>query len=396
MSTASGKPKLFISTGCSSSDLVAAPLLAELRRRNAVGSILGVGGEPLRDVGAEILYDSTALSTIGTSHLLSTLVKSSWGILRLLREMDRRFKEDPPSLAILVDNSGINFRMLSIFRRHNIPILYYVPPELWSIWPFELSGLRKSQAKIAAIFESQQDEYRERGLDAAWIGHPILDLIQEVPEAPATVGEAPVIGLFPGSRLQEFQLLLDPMLDAATLIKKVEPRARFILCAANSLAEEYLHKRFQGQPLPVEVRYRESHAVLSESHLALVCSGTITLEATLLGVPMVAMYRLAGFDNVIRRLVLPMLKYPHFSLPNVLLQRQAVTELSNREVTGERICQEALPLLRDPQRREKMRQDLASVQPLLGSPGAVGRAADLAEQMMADSARAKEQELCAA
>lgn len=378
--------RLFVSTGCSSSDLLLAPLLAELRRRGAVGQIQAFGGEPLREQGAELLYDSTPLSTIGTTHGVSMFIRKGIGTLRALRALDRQFAQDKPDLVILVDNAGINFRVLSIARRHHVPVLYYIPPELWSVFWFELGGLKKSRPKIAAIFSTQAQEYQDLGLDADWIGHPMLDLIDQVPRAPRTVGEAPVIGIFPGSRRQEYKLLLDPMRRSAERILKAEPHARFILCAANSMAHGFLQRDLARWNVPVELRYRQSHDVLAETHLALVCSGTVTLEAALIGVPMVAMYRISGIlDNVLQRLVLPKDKYRHFSLPNVLLNRGVVTELCNRDVNPERIARESLALLRNEGQRQAMLDAFAEIRPILGEAGAVQRVADIAERMLAEA-----------
>ena len=383
MAQTAGKPKLFISTGCSSSDILVAPLVAELQRRGAVGEISAMGGEPLRELGARLIFDSTPLSTIGTGHGISMFIRKGVKLLRALRQLKQEFKNNPPDLAILVDNAGINFRVLSIAQQCGVPVLYYVPPELWSVWWFERGILSKSKAKVASIFQSQADEYRELGLDAEWIGHPIVDLIDKLPKAPKEVGTHPVIGLFPGSRRQEVKQLLWSMREAATLLKQSEPNAKFIICAANPMAHRIIKNDLPNWRIPVEVRYRQSHAVLSECHLAFACSGTVTLEATLMGVPIIAMYRLAGIlDNVMQKIVLPLGKYRHFSLPNVLLGREVVPELGNREVNAERITVEAKRLLRDQVARKTVLDSLAEVRPLLGDTGAVERAADIAEKLM--------------
>jgi lipid-A-disaccharide synthase len=386
MVTMTGEKTLFVSTGCSSSDILVAPLVRELLGRGIVGKLQALGGEPLRELGAELIYDTTPLSTIGTAHGLAMFVRRGFGIVNVLRKLDRQFKADPPDLVVLVDNAGINFRVLSIAHKHNVPVLYFIPPELWSVWPFELGGLKRARPRINAIFESQAKEYRDLGFDAEWIGHPILDLVDRVPRSPVEVGPAPVIGLFPGSRRQEVQQLIRPMREAATLLKTFEPQSRFILCAANPTAQRIIQADLPNWTIPVELRYRQAYDVLGQSHLALACSGTVTLEAALLGVPMIAMYRLAGvLDNLMQKLVLPVGKYHHFSLPNLLLQRKAVPELVNRDVNAERICREARALLRDALVRSAMLASLAEVRPILGPPGAVARAADVAEGMMSRS-----------
>lgn len=174
------------------------------------------------------------------------------------------------------------------------------------------------------------------------------------------------------------------MRKAATLLQQSEPNAKFIICAANPMAHRIIKNDLPNWRIPVEVRYRQSHAVLSQCHLAFACSGTVTLEATLIGVPIIAMYRLAGiFDNLVQKIFLPLGKYRHFSLPNVLLGREVVPELGNKDVNAERITLEAKRLLRDTDARRHVLESLAQVRPLLGDSGAVNRAADIAEELMA-------------
>lgn len=378
-----GGKKIFVSTGCSSSDVLVVPLLKELMRRGLVSELSAMGGEPLREMGADLVYDSTPLASIGVAQSVSSFLRRGFGLMRALRKLNQSFRADPPDLVILVDNAGINFRVLSIAHRHRVPVLYYIPPELWSVLSLELGIVRRSRPKLATIFESQTQEYLAKGLDAEWIGHPMLDLLREFPKAPREVGDRPIIGLFPGSRAQEVRLLLEPMRKGAERILDREPQAKFILCAANPMTRKMIEDDLPHWRVPVDVRYRQSHEVLSQCHLALACSGTVTLEAALLGVPMVAMYRLSvGVDFLLQRLVLPLSKYRFFSLPNVLLGEPLVKELGNRDVHADRIAQESLTLLRDPGRRRTVLDGLAKIPNLLGNEGAFRRAADLSEELL--------------
>lgn len=348
-----------------------------------------MGGEPLRDAGAKLLYDSTPLSTIGTASGVSVLLRRGFELMAKLREVKRLFRDDPPDLVALVDNAGVNLRLLSLARRYDIPVLYYVPPELWSLWGLEVPRIVRARPRVAAIFASQAEQYRRLGLDAEWVGHPLLDLIRSHPPAPAQVDGPPTIGLFPGSRRQEIVLLLPKLRDAVERIRRAEPAASFILCCANPMARDLVRAQASGWPEGVEIRYRDSYRTLSQCHLALACSGTVTLEAALLGVPTIAMYRIKGLlDNLIRAVMLPLAKYPHFSLPNVIAGRGIVPELANRAVTGERIAAEAQRLLRDAAARAGMIEALHSIRPMLGPPGAVQRTADLIQQMLAQRTKA--------
>ena len=216
-----------------------------------------------------------------------------------------------------------------------------------------------------------------------------MDLIRTHAPAPARVEGPPTVGLFPGSRRQEIVLLLPKLLEAVDRIRRAEPTASFVLCCANPMARDLVEAQASTWPKEVEIRYRDAYRTLSQCHLALACSGTVTLEAALLGVPTIAMYRIKGvLDNLIRAVMLPLAKYPYFSLPNVIAGRGIVPELANRAVTGERIAAEALRLLRDAEARARMIEALESIRPMLGPPGAVQRTADLLEQMLARPAKA--------
>ena len=124
----------------------------------------------MRDAGAKLLYDSTPFSTIGTASGVGVLLRRGFELMAKLREVKRLFRDDPPDLVVLVDNAGVNLRLLALARRYDIPVLYYVPPELWSLWGLEVPRIVRANPKIAAIFASQAEQYRRLGLDAEWWG----------------------------------------------------------------------------------------------------------------------------------------------------------------------------------------------------------------------------------
>jgi lipid-A-disaccharide synthase len=374
---------LFVSTGSTSADVLTAPLLVELRRRGRLGNLAGVGGAPLRALGAHLFFDTTSSAAVGCVASVHSLLRHAGRAWKATRMVDRYFQEVRPALAILVDNLGINLRMLRKAHSYGIPTLYYVPPEMWSLWRWEIPPLVQQADVIAAIFRSEATALRERGGNARWIGHPLVDLLRDVPRPGALPGMPPTIGLFPGSRRLEVSELLPVLRGAAAIIQRQEPGARFVLCSANELAARRITADLAAWNVPVEVVHGQSHAVLARCDLLLTCSGTATLEAAILGVPMVVMYRLHHWlDRVIAFYKLYDGAYPFIALPNYLLRRQVVPELRNAEVTAERVAAEGLSLLRDDGRRHAVATGLAETRALLGPPGAIGRAADLVEEML--------------
>jgi lipid-A-disaccharide synthase len=286
-------------------------------------------------------------------------------------------------LAVLVDNSGNNLRFLTMARRHGIPVLYYVPPELWSLWPWEVRAVVQKSTIMAPLFRSEAEAYRARGGNVRWIGHPLMDLACAAPTTRGHHGGAPTIGLFPGSRVLEVHDLLPVLRGAAAVIREEFPDARFVMCSANEVVAPPIRKHLRTWPVPVELVHRQSLAVLSRCDLLLTCSGTVTLEAAVLGVPMVAMYRLHHWlDWVLGLYKLYRGRWPLLALPNRLLNRAAVPELVNTEVSSERVAREGLMILRDGSRRRAVCAALAEARELLGPPGATERAAELVEELL--------------
>jgi lipid-A-disaccharide synthase len=373
-------PPIFVSTGSTSSDVMVAPLLRELQRRRRVGEIAAVGGAPLRDLGARLFWDTTPASSVGIVAGYKSALRYTGCILRAYRDVDTYFRTVRPAMCILVDNPGQNLRLLSLAHQHQIPVLYYIPPEVWCLFRWQIRAIARKSTVIAAIFKSEGEAYRSIGGNVRWIGHPAIDLLSNVPRPHEMNGHPPTIGLFPGSRRDEVADLLPILKGAAELIRKSEPHARFVICSANETAARKINESVPTWNVPVEIIHRQSHSVLSRCDLLLTCSGTATLEAAVLGVPMVAMYRVHHMmDRVIQRLLA---RYAYFSLPNYLLNRQVIPEFRNAEANAERIAKEGLSLLRDTARRRQIAAGLAEVREMLGPEGAVLRAADLAEAVL--------------
>lgn len=383
MNHRSDPPAIFVSTGSTSSDMLTAPLLRELIHRRAAGRITALGGQSLREAGAELLMDTTPLSSVGVASSCRSIVCHAATVIRAGRMVARLFRRHRPALVILVDNPGQNLRILSMAHHLGIPTLYYVPPEGWGLTRWQIGRIARQSTAIAALSPSEAQTYREYGGKVRCIGHPALDLLQSAPPVPhphEPNGHPPTIGLFPGSRRDEVIDLLPVLREAARLIQLAQPDARFVLCSANDAAQKRILAHLPTWQVPVELVHRQSHAVLSRCDLLLTCSGTATLEAAIMGVPMVAMYRVHHLlDRLIR---LALVRYSYFALPNYLLNRPIVPELCNRQVTGRRVAEEGLSLLHDVSRRRAMLEGLADVRKALGGGGAVMRAADLAHHLL--------------
>ncbi|HEV3257056.1 MAG TPA: hypothetical protein VG013_09270 [Gemmataceae bacterium] len=373
---------LFVSTGSTSSDILLAPVLVELRRRGKLGEVVGIGGTPLGEVGVHTLFDSTSLSSLGHVASYRALLANGPNVLAAYRSVKNYFRKSRPALVILVDNPGQNMPVLGLARRHGIRVLYYVPPERWMISRLTVRAIAAKATTIATIFRSEYESYRNSGGNTCWVGHPMIDLLEAVPRPPAFTGRNPTVGLFPGSRRLEVQELLPVLRGAAEIILRAEPTTRFVMCSANEMAAQQIAAHINTWKVPVEVVHRQSMAVLSRCDLLLACAGTATLEAAILGVPMVTMYRLRYWLDRVIQACAHLNKYSFFSLPNYVLNRAVVPELRSRDANPHTVAAEGLALLRDPSRREAVAAGLAEVRQLLGPPGALGRVADLVSDML--------------
>jgi lipid-A-disaccharide synthase len=375
-------PSLFVSTGSTSSDKLLQPVLAELRRRGRLGAVAGAGGAVLGDLGVQLFMDTTRTASVGTVAGIQSFLRHAGSCLSLLRQVERHFRRQRPALAILVDNSGINLPLLRRAHRHGIPSLYFVPPELWSVWPWETRAVVETPTILAPIFRTEADALARRGGRVRWVGHPLVDLLRDVPRPAPMPGDRPTIGLFPGSRRHELRHMLPVLRGAAARLHRAEPGARFVLSSANEAVAGQIRADLPAWTAPVEVVQGRSYEVLSHCNLLLGCSGTVTLEAALLGVPLVAMYRTNALDRLLAYYKLYRDGYPFLALPNALLGRRVVPELISADVNAERVAAEGMTLLRHDGRRREVLDGLAEVQDRLGPPGAIRRVADLAEELL--------------
>lgn len=382
--------KIFFSTGCTSSDVFLIPVVNELRRRGHTGEWVGVGGRPLREAGVRLLFETTPFAIIGYFASCMALVRYGARALRMYHKVKHYFRQSQPDLVVLVDNPGLNFVVMDLARQYGIPVLYYIPPETWSLNRWRLRAVAQRATAIACIFPAEQETYQALAGNARWVGHPVVDLMSHVPRPPRFDGKTPTIGLFPGSRKLEVQELMPALRGAAEIIHRRLPDSRFVVCSANDLAASLIRERLADWTVPVELVHQQSQAVLSRCDLLLSCSGTATLEAAIMGVPMVAMYRLRHLvDRALGHFLQIWCGYKYFSLPNFLLNRPVVPELGNQEVNPERVAAEALSLLEDPVRRQAVCSGLAEVRDLLGPPGAISRVADMVEGMLESPTESK-------
>jgi lipid-A-disaccharide synthase len=358
--------------GEASGDLHGATLARALRASAPGVRLYGMGGRRMAAEGVELLVDLTAAATMGSAEAVSGLPDLYRAYRRLRAAVTGA---DPPEALVVIDFPEFNLRLARAARRRGIAVAYFIPPQIWAWRPWRMRVIRRVISLVLAVFPFETALYRRAGVPVAFVGHPVLDALAEAPsrtEARKTLGvdgEAPVIGLLPGSRRQEVAGVLPAMREAATLIAARHPEARFLLAQAPTVDAGDL--RGEGSP-SLRVIAGHTYAVMRAADLLLVTSGTATLEAALLGTPMIVCYRLSRLTELLFK---PLIRVPWISLANIALGRAVVPELYQRALTGPALGSEALRLLESPPALARQREAFGELAGQLGEPGVGVRAA---------------------
>ncbi len=369
--------KILILTGEASGDLYGAQLASAMREIDPTLAFYGVGGMHMQASSVTLLADVSELGVVGLTEVLGKLGR----IRTLFSRLSRFLETDRPALVILIDYPGFNLRFARVAKKAGIPVLYYISPKIWAWGAGRIRSIRETVSRMAVIFPFEMPLYEKAGIDAAYVGHPLLDTVRadgSVSEIRRRLGLAPerrTIALLPGSRQGEIDRLLDPMLRAADILRMKLPDLQFVLPLADTLPEELLRSLTEASAVPVHLIRRDTYGVIAASDAAIVASGTATLETALLGIPMVIVYKVSPLTYPFARLVI---RIDHIGLPNIVAGRTIVPELIQGAASPERIAEEVLPLLMDHRRRETMTDAFREVREKLGTGGAARNTALIA------------------
>ncbi|OCL25611.1 lipid-A-disaccharide synthase [Orenia metallireducens] len=369
-------PKIMVVAGEVSGDMYAAKVIKEMKKIYPDLEFIGMGGRRMKLEGVELIYDPTKLSTIGFIEAIKHLRLA----YKILNKLDKAMKEEKPDVILLVDYSGFNMKVAKIAQKNGIPAVNYFAPSAWVWGKGRAKKMAKCQVKIASVFPMEEKVYREAGADVEFVGHPILDLVEpelsrdEFQKSYNINSNNKVIGLLPGSRQQEIEGLLTPMLEAAEEIKNSYENIQFILPLADSISKENIEERVRGYNLDIKLVAGHSYEVMEVADLLLVASGTATLEATCFQTPMVIVYKTTKTTYWLGKMLV---KLPYIGLPNIIAEKEIVPELLQGEVTGQRIAKEAIAILNSKERTEEIKAGLKEVIIKLGESGATTRVAKL-------------------
>ena len=363
--------------GEASGDLHGAALCRALRGLDPGCRLFGMGGARMAAEGVKLLVDVTTKAAVGGSREAFGQVPR---LYRAYRELRAVFESaERPAVLVLIDFPEFNLRLARAARSAHIPVVYFIPPQIWAWRGRRVKTIRRLVSLVLAVFPFEAPLYRRAGVPVEFVGHPLLDQLQAAPTREAArrrlgIDErTAVVGLLPGSRHHEVVGVLPAMRDAAAEVLRTAPGTRFVLGLAPTIERELVAHHLAGGP-PVEIVEGQTHAVIRAADLALVTSGTVTLEAALLGTPMVVCYRLSPLTELVVRLLI---RVPWVSLANLTLGRAVVPELVRPATMRQCLAREALRLLTDAGARETQRAAFGELAGQLGEPGVGTRAARL-------------------
>jgi lipid-A-disaccharide synthase len=354
--------RILISAGEASGEMYGAQLIQALHRRDPSLEFFGVGGERMRAAGCDTVVDAKDLAVVGIAEILSHLPKIYGRFRALIAEADKR----RPDLAIVIDSPAFNWRVARQMHKRGIRVVYYVCPQFWAWRQGRVRLLQKYVTKALVIFPFEENFYRDRGVDATFVGHPLVDLAQPLTDRAEYAGRhkldlsKPWITLMPGSRVKEVRMNLPTMLASAM---KLGWGYEFLLPVAPTLDRSFVAGLI-GDHRPIHL-VSEALSALAHSRAGIVASGTATVEAAMMGTPFVMVYRVSPLTYLLGR---PRIKVSHFAMVNLIAGEEIVPELVQQNFTVEKVVTRLKEILPFGPARDKMIAGLATVKTRLRGP----------------------------
>ncbi len=374
--------KIMIIAGEASGDLHGAHLVQAMRQKQPGLVFCGMGSREMAAAGVEMLFDAGKIAVVGLAEVFTHLPD----ILAALKIIKQRIKDDPPALLILIDFPDFNLLLAKKAKKLGIPVFYYISPQVWAWRTGRVKTIGQLIDTMGVILPFEESFYRSRGVEAHYVGHPLLDSVKVTMDRASFCRkygvnpEHKLVGLLPGSRKKEISALLPDLLAAAKrLVGKYEHEFIFLLPVASTISEQELwHNGLANysELINIKLIHEDRYDMMAACDAVVAASGTVTLELAILGIPMLVVYRLSPQTYFFGKLLAKHMQF--FSLVNLIAERSLVTELLQDEVSPGKIEAELARLLFDESYRQEMQAGLTEVLGKLGQPGASDQAAGLA------------------
>lgn len=366
-----------ISCGEPSGDMYAGALAAEILRLEPSATITGFGGDRLAATGATLVQNFTGLSVTGLLEVVRLLPRTYATYRRLVADAEAI----RPDVFVAIDFPDFNFALARALKKRGIPVVYYIGPQLWAWRPGRMKTMRRVVDRVLVIFPFEEPIYRDAGVPVQWVGHPLLDLQPAAAPRERFLREqgldasSPVVALLPGSRTNEVREILPTLVEGARRIRSTIADAQFIVARAPHLQDLLFEplERLRAAGVPLALVHGRADDVLASADVALVASGTVTVQAALHECPMIVVYRLSPLTY---RLGKPFVRVETYAMANLVAGQRVVPELIQDAFTAEAVSGEAVRILSDRAHAARMRAQLREVKRKLGDPGASRRAAE--------------------
>jgi lipid-A-disaccharide synthase len=367
--------EIFISAGEASGDLHGSHLARAIWSIAPRARLSCLGGPRMQAQGVPVVVDNRSISVVGVTELAGH-IRAIYGAWRKIRA---HLLATRPSVVVLIDFPDFNLFLGKFAKKIGAKVFYYISPQVWGWREGRVKTIRRLVDRMAVILPFEKDFYASHGMEVDYVGHPLVDIMADAPHKAQCDRlyrdfSGPLVGLLPGSRRSEINLLFDILMDSARIISQSLPAARFIIPVAPSLDAGEVESRAARWSLPLRVVPNDTYGVIRACDLILTASGTVTLEAAILETPMIVLYKVARLTRRIGQLLI---RVKLVGLPNVVAGKKIVPEFVEEEPTAPRVAECAIGLLSDPGLLDAQRRELGRIHGRLGDPGISGRVARL-------------------
>jgi len=368
--------RILIIAGEASSDMHAANLVRNIKTLDADISFFGLGGDKMKEAGVDLLENILHLAFIGPGGLF----KHYLTLRKIYGSLCAQLTQDPPDCAILIDYAEFNLRVAKHLKSLGVRVIYFISPQVWAWGLWRVKTIRRLVDRVLVLFKFEEELYKAHGVDVAFVGHPLLDMVKtsdtrdQARNNLGISGDAKLVGILPGSRIAEIKNMLPVMLAACEMITKKLAGARieFILPLAPTIDESCIREFMDSCPLNIKVVKDHIYDGINACDCAMVTSGTATLETALLGVPMAIIYKTNFLTYFMTKNLITL---PYIGLVNVVAGENLVPEFLQHEADPAKISEYMIRLLTDRDLADSMRKRFLEIKDSLGAPGASRRAA---------------------
>lgn len=372
---------IMILAGEASGDMHGGAMATALSQLLPDARLFGMGGQAMRDAGVELLVDNRSIAVMGITEVLMKYP----AIKRAQRTIERAMRSERPDLVILIDYVSFNLMVAKTAKACGAKVLFFIPPKIWAWKPERIHTMKQRVDHVATIFPFEVPLYEHANIPVRYVGNPLIDSTKPSGNREAIADklglqtDQPIIGLLPGSRSMELKKLMPLLMESAEKLHREDPQRQFVLPAAPSLDRQAIDDAVAACSATVHVMHGQSHDAMAVSDALIIASGTATLEAALIGTPMVVVYKVSNISYwIIKRKAL----IQNVSLVNIVAEKTVVKELLQDAASANAVCEEVKRMLKDTDYRQNMRNALTSIQHKLGDGGGAKNVAQYAVDIL--------------